>query len=380
MPKKPQSLEIQQILQILENLAPAGTAESWDNVGLLAGDPKWKTSGAVVSIDLTEEALKLAKDEKYRLIVTHHPCIFPKHKGLSRLTTQHLAVRALTEGVAVVSCHTNFDQCALEVVREVSEGLGVKPMGRLIESGETELLKLVVFVPEKHLDPVRQALSQAGAGQIGNYDSCTFATRGEGTFRGKDGSKPFLGKPGKLEKAQEFRLETIFPKGLQQSILQTLRETHPYEEIAYDLYPVEQEPVSKGISRGLGYGFFGDFPQALPFSEVAQCVKELFRIDGFWITEKTPSKISRIGYVAGKGASFVASAASAGCDLLITGEVGYHSALEGTRRKMGVMEIGHRESERFFLSTMAEWLSDAGLKTVELNEPTQRIWQGGFKK
>jgi putative NIF3 family GTP cyclohydrolase 1 type 2 len=201
---------------------------------------------------------------------------------------------------------------------------------------------------------------------------------GRGSFRGNDATQPFLGSPGKLELASETRLETIIPRGLEQSVLQAMKQAHPYEEVAYDLYPVEQAPASVGLARGLGYGFWGDFSKPRSFSEVSRGVKRLFDLDGFWVTEppgRSIRQIQRIGFVAGKGASFVGAAAAAGCDLFITGEAGYHTALDGARRGMAVMEIGHRESETFFTRTVKGWLSVLDLKTVELDVPTQKLFK-----
>jgi dinuclear metal center YbgI/SA1388 family protein len=338
---------ISEILQQLEERAPISTSESWDNTGLLVGDPAWKTSGAVVSIDLTEAAIETALKKKFKLIVNHHPCIFPRQKGLSRITPPSLVYQALSHGIAVAACHTNFDQCALEVIRTVAEGLGCEPKGRLLEEPDESLLKLAVFVPESHVEKVRQAICEAGAGMIGNYDSCTFGVAGEGTFRGNDSTRPFLGKPGKLERAREIRLETVFPRGLRGQILQRLFKAHPYEEIAYDLYPVEQGPSGLGIVRGLGYGFWGEFAKPRPFSELAKDVRSLFKLDGFFLTDPSPSRVKRVAFVAGKGASFLEAARNAGCELFITGEAGYHVALDGMRKGLAVMELGHRESERF---------------------------------
>ncbi len=375
-------IRVSEVLADLERRAPGATAEDWDNVGLLVGSPSWTTSGAVVSIDLTEEAIEAARKKGFRLIVTHHPCVFPKSRGISRLqpgdTANGLACRALAEGIAVVSSHTNFDQCSLEVVRAVSEGLGCEPRGRLLEAPEGTLLKLVVFVPESHLEAVRAGICEAGAGQIGEYDFCTFSTPGEGTFRGGKNARPFIGKPGRLERAREARLETIFPAGLRAQVLETLMRVHPYEEIAYDLYAVEQGPAGRGLVRGLGYGFWGEFSRPRTFSEVERSVRSLFNIDGFWLTPSAPSSarkasIKRVAFVAGKGASFLSAAQKSGVDLFITGEAGYHVALDGSRRGMTVMELGHRESERFFITTMETWLRETGLKTIALNVPTQRI-------
>lgn len=364
----------------LEDHCPPKTAESWDNVGLLAGDPAWTTTGAVVSIDLTRESLAEARARGYRLIVNHHPCIFPRSRGLSRLVPGQgpaltgLILEAYCDGIAVAALHTNFDRCALEVVRAISDGLSVVPQGRLHEGGAGELKKLVVFVPATHAEAVRTALVEAGTGHIGNYDHCTFGQPGTGTFRGLDGSRPFLGKPGTLERAEEIRLETVFPKGFESRVLRALLSSHPYEEVAYDIYPVEQSPPAKGLASGLGYGFWGDLPAPRPFSEMAKGVRSLFKLDGFLLTDPAPKDVKRVAFVAGKGASFIPSAAALGCDLFITGEAGYHSALDGARYGMTVMELGHRESERFFVSTLEAWIHGAGLASSALHVPTQRFF------
>jgi len=367
------------VVNFLEQRTPSGTAEDWDNVGLLVGDPSIETKGAVVSVDLTFEAIELAIQNGYRLIVNHHPCIFPRNRGLSRLNSGTPVFEAVQKGIAVVASHTNFDQCSLEVIETISRALHVQPRGRLLESTSDSLIKLVTFVPTDHLDQVRTALCEAGAGHIGNYDLCTFALQGEGTFRGNEGTQPFIGKPGALETAKETRLETIFPRGMRKTVLSALRKAHPYEEIAYDLYPVEQSAGGKGLVRGLGYGFWGEFPSPRPFSDLTKDVKSLFGINGFWITDPVPSHVSRVGFVAGKGASFVEAASALKCDLFITGEAGYHTSLSGSRQGMTVMELGHRESEKFFVEIMKDWLSGLGIGIVETQTPTQKFWSGGNK-
>ncbi|MCM2324302.1 MAG: Nif3-like dinuclear metal center hexameric protein [Oligoflexia bacterium] len=374
---------LSQIVSALEARAPSSTAESWDNVGLLVGDPDWKTSGAVISIDLNPEAIAEAKRRKYRLIVNHHPCIFPRGRGLSRILAGEdktgFVFEAIRQGIAVAAYHTNFDKCALEVVQAAAQGLGVRPEGRLLDKPSGSLVKLSVFVPASHLEAVRTALCASGAGHIGRYDSCTFGTEGEGTFRGDHATKPFLGVPGILEKARETRLETVFPRGMEQRVLKALFAAHPYEEVAFDLYPVEQEPAGKGLVSGLGYGFWGDFPRPKPFSDLLKGVKSLFKLNGFLLTEPTSrlKKVRRVGFVAGKGDSFIPAAAAAGCDVFITGEADYHMALDGARRGMAVLELGHTESERFFLSTMKSWVSAQKLGAVALDLQAQRILHRG---
>jgi dinuclear metal center YbgI/SA1388 family protein len=370
------TLSIREICEEISWLAPESTAEGWDNVGLLAGDPEWRTKGVVVSIDLTREAIEIARRKGYRLIVNHHPCIFPRSRGLARITPPSLVFDAIQAGIAVAACHTNFDRCAMEVPHAVSSLLGASLVGRLIEEPSGSIKKLVVFVPKTHTDEVHAALSGAGAGHIGRYDECAFVSSGEGRFRGKSGTSPFLGRPGLSERTPEDRLETVFPTGLEGEILQALRDSHPYEEIAYDLYAVEQGPARDSLVRGLGYGFYGDLKRPMELQAMVRKVVRLFEASGALVTPaqasgRKPFRVARVGYVAGKGASFVGAALKSRCDLFITGEVGYHEALRAARSGMTVIELGHRESERFFLGTMAGWMEGIGLKTVELNTPQQ---------
>jgi dinuclear metal center YbgI/SA1388 family protein len=384
IPSRQVKISIQDVLRALEAKAPLRCSESWDNVGLLAGTPKSELRSAVVCIDLTEKALDLAIAKGANLIVNHHPCIFPKSKGLSRVVessgefgsnpSSSLVYKALKHGISVAAFHTNFDQCALEVVRAVSHGLKVEPQGRLIDHEEGSLSKLVAYVPHSHLEQVRTAVAEAGAGHLGNYDSCSFSSSGEGTFRGGKNTRPFLGKAGSLEKVKEFRLETVFPSGLEREIVKALMAAHPYEEVAYDIYPLKQSPSSLGLVRGLGYGFWGEYSRARPFSDVAKDVRKLFSVDGFWLTQPAPSRVKKIAFVAGKGASFTSAAIAEGCDLFITGEAGYHVTLDAKRRGMAVIELGHTESERFFLTTMEGWLAELGVKSYPVIDPTQKIW------
>lgn len=366
-----------EIARELDALAPPSTAESWDNVGLLAGDPAWETAGAVVAIDLTEAAIDAAERLGYRLIINHHPCIFPKGRGLDRVTPsggmRSLIFRALERRIAVYSTHTNFDQCALEVVRDVSEALGAVAHGRLVDHPEESLLKLVTFVPTAQAEAVRVALTEAGAGHIGDYDACSFASTGEGTFRGNDRTRPFLGQPDVLERAGETRLETVLPRGLRGQVLAALVASHPYEEVAYDFYALEQRPPSRGIVRGLGYGFWGEFGEPKPYAEFHKDVIRIFHIPGYLHTEPLPQYVKRFAFVAGKGAGFVEAAAALRCDVFLTGEAGYHVALSGAHRDMSVIELGHRESERFFLSTAAGWIRGMGLSAETLDQPTQKL-------
>jgi dinuclear metal center YbgI/SA1388 family protein len=368
-------ISVQHILENLRDLTPETTAEAWDNVGLLVGSKKTETRGAVLSIDLTEEALQVAQSQGYRLIINHHPCIFPKSKGMTSLTgegKESLIYRTARAGVSVISSHTNFDQCALEVPRSVADALGVVARGRFLD-GKTHLTKLVYFVPFNHAEKVNEAIFRAGAGKIGLYDQCAFSTEGVGTFCGLEGSQPKLGKKGKVERVKELRVETIFPRGIKRQILKALKSSHPYEEVAYDLYSVEQKPSGLGLVQGLGYGFFGDYKKSQTPVEFTRALKKAFAVKNFLITGDLPKKIKRIGFVAGKGSSFIPSAIEQGCEIFITGEAGYHDAREASQQGLCVIELGHTQSELYFLKTLEQWCKNWGIRSKIIKTNLQRI-------
>lgn len=377
-------IKVQEITRFLDRKTPSGAAESWDNVGLLVGDPNQEVKGAVVSVDLTQEALEEAIASDRRAVVIHHPCIFPK-SGLGRIqasgfsnSLQSLIFRAIQERVAVLCSHTNFDRCALEVPEQVAKGLKATISGRLIERAkgvdQSTFIKLVTFVPETHLKAVQEAVFEAGAGQIGHYDECAFASAGEGGFRAGDQTRPFIGSSGKRETVAEARFETILPRGLEGRVIKALQKAHPYEEAAYDLYPVIQAAdARKAGGFGLGYGFYGSFDEPVDALELKGRIKDTFRCDGALSTAPWPKTFKRVAFVAGKGASFLPAARAAGCDLFITGEAGYHIALDAHRSGVTVMELGHRESERFFGVVMGEWMEGLGLQTTVLQETNQQV-------
>lgn len=366
-------MTIGEIAKYLNRLAPEASAENWDRVGLLVGDADQKAEKVAVGVDLTVESIQRAKKWGANLIVTHHPCIFGE--GLKSLTAQrHPAVfEAIGSGISVIACHTNFDRCALEVVEQVSTGLGIRAEGRLHDPRSEKLVKLAVFVPDTHAEPVQEALFAAGAGHIGRYDKCSFRIEGVGSFRGLEGTHPFVGRQGVLEKAAELRIETLVPQGLVGAVLAAVKSVHPYEEMAYDLFPVEQRAMPLGIARGVGYGFWGDLSARLSFSDLISGVKNLFKLSDHWtpawhsdsadrIKYLLDKKVSRVAFVPGKGSSFIESAIGSGVEVFVTGETGYHPSREARARGMEVLEIGHPESECFFVDVMKKWLSTFGLE------------------
>lgn len=369
------SLRISDIARALDARAPVATAEAWDNVGLLLGNPAAKVRAAVVAVDLTPEVLAAAERRKAGLIVTHHPCIFPKGKGPSRLlkgTPVHDAIRA---GVAVYAAHTNFDRCALEVSDSIAAALRISLAGRLLDSPTESLMKLAVFVPDAALETVREAAFAAGAGHVGNYDACSFAAEGFGTFRGAAGTTPHIGRPGRFEQVREQKLEVVFPRGLEGAVVRAVRDAHPYEEVAYDLWRLDNPPAREGVIKGLGYGFFGDLAKPTPLKQLLPKISRAFATNGGTLTGGE-GRITRVAFSPGKGSSFIRAALASAADLFITGEVGYHDAREAAAQGLRVLELGHTESEYFFPKVMGGWLKQLGLSVLE---HSQRVQEKRFR-
>ena len=370
------SWKIGDLLDKLDKKAPLSAAESWDPVGLLVGSPEEKTASVVIAGDLTLDVIRFAESKGARLVINHHPCIFPKGKGLGRFISGTPAFEAARCGIQVAALHTNFDRCALEVVQSVSKGLGACPMGRLSDGSKDLFYKLVTFVPRSHIQAVQDAIFQAGAAQVGPCRTWSFRLNGESLFEVPSRVKSALLKQkGKLRKSSEIRLEVLVVRGLWSRVLAALHESHPDGQNArYDCYVLEQLPSSLGLCFGIGYGFWGEFPERRVFSEVAKDVKRLFCINGFWITNPKPEKVKRIAFAAGKGSSFVQYAAELGCDLTITGEAGYHTALGASQQGMAVLEVGHRQSEVFFIKTLKRWLEELRVPTWSVFDRTQEVW------
>jgi dinuclear metal center YbgI/SA1388 family protein len=380
--------KISQVIEAIETRLPLACSESWDNVGLLCGSSDQTFKSALIGVDLTEDLLDQAIKQKSNLIVLHHPPLFPKGKGISRLILGRpndlptLMMRAFQKNICVYVAHTNFDRCALDGMMGLAEALGGEAYARVWEKpseGETLLKKLVTFVPAAQFEKVRDALYSVGCGHIGNYDSCGFSTAGLGNFRPLKGANPTLGEKadesgvGDLEQVDEIRIETIFVDGMQTVVIETLKQAHPYEEVAYDIYPVEQLPNKTGLVWGLGYGFVAELETPISFDAFVERVKSVFMVSAFLTNQVTPKVVKRIAFTPGKGNSFLHSVRGHKVDVFLTGEVGYHGSVDAARNGLNVIELGHRESEHYFLLTFQAWFKEWGLVSKALDERTQRI-------
>ncbi|ABA89913.1 dimetal-binding protein YqfO [Syntrophotalea carbinolica DSM 2380] len=350
---KERTFRLQDLLGLLHRLYPPALAESWDNVGLQAGDPSASVSRVLVCLDVSEYALDEAQRIGAEAIVSHHPLIFQPLKHLSPMNeTGRLLFRAVREGVAIVSAHTNLD-CAKNGLNDwLAASLGLeKPVP--LQTGATDLHKLVVFVPSGYEDRVAKALFEAGAGTIGDYDSCSFRTDGVGTFRPGDDTRPFIGQSGALERVREIRMETILTREVQARAVQRMLKAHPYEEVAYDLIPLANRRSDVGLGR------IGRLAQTTTLGAFADTVKRALDIPHVRVVGELDRKVGKVAVCGGSGASLLGDTDRMGADVLVTGDVKYHEALSARDRNIGLIDAGHFGTEHIMVKHLAEVLRQA---------------------
>ena len=333
-------MKIKEITQLIEKFAPLPLQESYDNSGLLIGDPGTQASGALVTLDVTDEVVKEAVDHKFNLIIAHHPLIF---KGLKKINSGNMIGRivagCIKNDIAVYAAHTNLDNVAGGVNRVITDKLGLKNVN-ILSGKPGQLRKLVVFVPEDHAQPVREAIFNAGAGHIGNYDSCSFNTPGNGTFRALEGADPFVGNMNELHFEKELRVEFIYPQYREKDILSALFRAHPYEEVAYDVYPLENS------FSDVGSGMIGELEQPEETLKFLHRVKRTFGAGCIRHTAIVKDRIKKVAVCGGSGSFLIPNAIKAGADIYISGDIKYHEFFDADGR-ITIADIGHYESEQF---------------------------------
>lgn len=333
-------MKIREVISFFERIAPSSFQESYDNSGLQLGDPEADVSGALLCIDVTEEVVEEAVSLNIRLIISHHPVIFTGLKSLSnRSFTERIIIKAIKNDIAIISLHTNLDNSYRGVSWKMAEKLRLINL-QVLRSMKDALVKLVFFVPSSHLEKVRQSIFNAGAGVIGEYDMCSFNVEGKGTFRGSENTNPYTGTKGEFHTENEIRVETILPSFLQEKILDALVEVHPYEEVAYDFYPLKNE------FRRAGAGITGDLEQTMDEKEFLVLVKNIFKCGCIRHSDFTGRKISKVAVCGGSGSFLLNDAISSGADAFISGDFKYHQFFEPDRRIL-LADIGHYESEQF---------------------------------
>jgi dinuclear metal center YbgI/SA1388 family protein len=337
------------IIAALEKLAPPSFAESWDNVGLLAGDPNQDISSILLTIDYSAAVADEARENHCDLVIAYHPPIF---HPLKRLIAGNPVFDAIHRGVAIYSPHTALDAASGGTHDMLADILGLTDR-RPLRAGQPmpTHFKLVTFVPAEAAERVSRALFDAGAGNIGNYSSCSFRSPGTGTFFGQPGSQPTVGQPGRLEQAPEIRLETLVPIGSVAAVVTALRQSHPYEEPAFDLNVLAPNPESPGQGR------IGSMPPTAR-ADVFANIKRDLEIDHLLIAGPTDGLVRRAAVCAGAGGEFLNDAIKAGAELYLTGEIRHHDANSAAAAEMTVVCTLHSNSERAVLKRLKKRLEE----------------------
>lgn len=360
-------MTVKEAVSEIEKKIPAKQAESFDNVGLLCGNPDREITGILVCHDALEIVVEEAVSKNCNLIVTFHPIIFSGLKSLTGKNYVEKAVlKAIENKIAIYAIHTAFDNDYFGVNFGICEKLGLRNQKILMPKSEN-LKKLEVYVPNDYSEKVKNALFEAGAGNIGFYDECSFSISGTGTFRPIEGSDPFSGTLNVRENAHEKMISVIFENFKQQQIIAAMKSAHPYEEVAYQIIKLENE------NQFLGLGRFGDFENEMSEEEFLNFVKEKFNLKVIRHTRFNSKKIKRVGVLGGSGASGISAAISQKCDAYLTGDMKYHDFFQN-EGKMMICDIGHFESEQFVTQQLVEILSEifpkfAVSKSVEKTNP-----------
>ena len=341
---------IKDILLQLEIIAPPSLQESYDNAGLLTGDTNWNCTGIITTLDATEEVVLEAIEKKSNLIVAHHPIIFG---GLRKITGKNYVektiITAIKNNIAIYAIHTNLDNVLHGVNGAIADKLGLINRKILQPKNET-LKKLFTFVPVEFAENVRSAIFNAGGGYISNYSECSFNIAGQGTFKPGEGSNPFTGKRGIRHTEDEIKMEMIFPAWQEKAILAALIDTHPYEEVAYDIIALGNE------NQGIGSGMVGELPEPLSENEFLKVLKQKFDLSVIRHTTLLNKPVKKIALCGGAGSFLIGAALATGADFYITGDIKYHEFFDANGRLV-IADIGHYESEQFTIDLLFEFLT-----------------------
>lgn len=344
-------MQIQQLTRILEQFAPLAYQESYDNAGLITGNPEAEITGVLIALDSTEAVLEEAIRLGCNVVVAHHPIVF---KGLKQIIgknyVERVIIKAIKHDIALYAIHTNLDNVAGGVNFKIAQTLGLENIRILLPKPQT-LMKLTSFVPLEHTEAVLKKLGEAGAGQIGAYKNCSFVSEGTGTFQPTENANPYIGSVGKLEKVTENRIEVVFPMHLQGQVMKALREAHPYQEIAYYLHNIENQ------NKEIGSGAIGSLPTAMPEKEFLQYLKTHMNLACIRHTAFTGRQVRTVAVCGGTGSFLLSNASRQGADVFVSADFKYHEFFDADGRIL-IADIGHYESEVNTCQLLADYLKN----------------------
>lgn len=341
---------LQEIISHLEKVAPLQFQETYDNSGLITGNRKMKITGILITLDCIESVVEEAIANNCNLIVAHHPIIF---SGLKKINgnnyVERVIIKAIKNDIAIYAIHTNLDNVAHGVNSKLCEKLGLLNC-RILSPKRDLLRKFVTYCPIDSAEKVRQALWNAGMGKIGNYDEVSFNSSGIGTYRGNDNSNPAIGEKGKLMREPEERIEMIYAVHQEAALLEALRSSHPYEEIAYELIPIEN------AWKNVGSGMIGELEKPIPITEFLKKAKLALNAAVIRHTPLLGKLVSKVAVCGGSGSFLLGDAISAGADVFVSSDFKYHQFFDADG-KIVFADVGHFESEQFTIDLLYDILT-----------------------
>ena len=344
-------MTVQEIISELNAWAPPSYQESYDNASLITGQNHTIVKGILITLDCTEAIVGEAIEKGCNMIVAHHPIIF---QGLKTLTgksyVERTVIKAIKNDIAIYTIHTNLDNIYTGVNKKICDTIGLDRC-KILSPKKNTLCKLVTFAPYEHADDVIESIFNAGAGQVGNYDQCSYQIEGIGTFRPNDKANPYLGQKGQTQKEKEKRIEIILPKHLQSNILKALKSTHPYEEVAYYFTDLTNE------NQEVGSGMIGQLPNEMNPTEFLQLLKTKFQLSVIKHTKVHKDKIKNIAVCGGSGSFLLKKAIAREADVFVSSDFKYHEYFD-TNDQILIADIGHYESEVFTKELIYEFLNE----------------------
>jgi len=356
-------MKVQNIAEKIEEIIPLKLAQDWDNVGLLIGDTQKDVRNILLTIDITHDVVAEAKKLKTDLIISYHPVIWD---GLKKVTAEGptgVVYDLVRSGIAVFSIHTALDSVVGGVNDGLAEIVGIvdgEPIGDYVANPAGDKYKLIVFVPLESAAKVSNAVFAAGAGAIGNYSHCGFGAEGTGTFLPHKGAKPAIGKKGRLEKVEEIRFETIVPAGKLKDVIRAMKETHPYETPAYDVFRLHNTDVPFGLGR------IGELARPAGIAQIIKRIKKATGAKAVGLIGDQNRLVRRAAVCAGTCGMIINSVIAAGADLYLTGELKHHQALAAQEAGLTCICLSHTVSERFILKKLAKQLQKQ-INTVKIS-------------
>lgn len=348
---KNSTMKLRELCNVLEEWAPLAYQESYDNSGLITGNPEQELTGVLVSLDCIETVVEEAIQNNCNVIVSHHPILF---KGIKSLTgnnyVERTLLKAIKNDIALYAIHTNLDNIISGVSKKMADCIGLENV-EILSPKQGLLKKLVTYVPIEKADQVREALFGIGAGAMGNYTECNFSSQGFGTFKGTDDSNPVIGNKGVRETVNEERIELLYPKYIEAKLISTLKSAHPYEEVAYQTIFIDNE------NQTVGSGVIGDLTQEVSELDFLKSLKEDFKTSCVRHTSLLGKKIKKVALCGGAGSFLLEVAKRRKADVFITADFKYHEFFDA-ENKVLVADIGHYESEQYTINLIADFLRE----------------------